>query len=905
MSEPDLVINSVAMIDFEGATSNPSVVLYRKNTRTLIGWEAQAEITKEPGLFLNRDFKLALGEIKRRSTAPREKFPCSDGQTRSAPGIAADYLYQIVEKIRRWIQSRGPADSINVLVAEPLSLSQDVAPPEWLSNYRQNLQNILKGTPGIKTVDFLPEPFAVFQFYKHARRHPAIASTKHHALVNFGGGTCDVCIIETTKEGEIRTGGRHCRPLAAASHPTGGSFINFVIAKHLLTKFSNIQYSADLKKAFSFYQRWRDGEYDLTNFADSHYRHFVENLLRLDLKIEHVKLTVCRQIQDWNLDGPLRLSAPLTLPADPFSNRKDTMNANISAEELRSIFIEEVWPRVKSVISQTLKRGRAELEGAKLAVVLFSGGSANIGWLRHLLLRDFFSDLAEAHVIQEPDYQEVVAQGLSIECARRYFNPTGDFGSVTYNRLCLVLDADSRGVDVRQFEPRTAGLPTVKGLSGLLLPSASALKAFIDKPMTWRVRLDHPPRQRLDYYFMRSTLSPADTDNLQNVSDHTVFTPTKARFDSAIQLQLTVKEDGTAIPKFIYKDAVCEVTGKPFFLDMTFGSPIDGAEAYIGLDFGTSNTAASFVDRRAVEVWEKRSGEAQWRGLGDLSTTLPYPLAVSLRQYLSETEPSESLKRGREFIEAALCVTAYLAYLEFCTLKGSQESRLFKGFTHRSAGPLWALLRECLDAMGNRSDICRPLCELQTPQFFAAVDAVVNHIAEVKHDKAVIGQIDVLRPVTILANLTGKVFGRVAFGFFERVQKRAFAQNYEGTFRHACGTSPFVHIARYEGPITFSAEQAFAVLTEKGVAIPLDPLIFWDECDRHPELEGGHCFLFDKTERDGSCSFKAVGFSCSKRVSPDDTIRGELAKRVQELRIKDQRLNPAACGRLDFYNRGE
>jgi len=261
MADTDLVMNSVSMIDFEGATSNPSVVLYRKDKRPVIGWEALTQVSNEPGLFVNHDFKILLGNIKRRSTKPREQLPCSDGQTRSATSIAAEYLYQFVEHTRKWLESRGAAENINLLVAEPLSLSQDVAPPEWLSNYRQNVQTILTGTPGIKTVDFLPERFAVFQFYKHKRRHPAISSTKHHALViDFGGGTCDVCIIETTKEGEIRARGRHCRPLAAASHPTGGSFINFAIAKYLLTKYLAPTHTQhDVKKSLALYQRWREG----------------------------------------------------------------------------------------------------------------------------------------------------------------------------------------------------------------------------------------------------------------------------------------------------------------------------------------------------------------------------------------------------------------------------------------------------------------------------------------------------------------------------------------------------------------------------------------------------------------------------------------------------------------------
>jgi len=37
MANTDLVINSVSMIDFEGATGNPSVVLYRKDKRPVIG----------------------------------------------------------------------------------------------------------------------------------------------------------------------------------------------------------------------------------------------------------------------------------------------------------------------------------------------------------------------------------------------------------------------------------------------------------------------------------------------------------------------------------------------------------------------------------------------------------------------------------------------------------------------------------------------------------------------------------------------------------------------------------------------------------------------------------------------------------------------------------------------------
>jgi len=50
---------------------------------------------------------------------------------------------------------------------------------------------------------------------------------KKQALVlDFGGGTLDVCIIETDKEGDIKKGDPNSKPLAAASAPVGGFYVN-------------------------------------------------------------------------------------------------------------------------------------------------------------------------------------------------------------------------------------------------------------------------------------------------------------------------------------------------------------------------------------------------------------------------------------------------------------------------------------------------------------------------------------------------------------------------------------------------------------------------------------------------------------------------------------------------------
>jgi hypothetical protein len=74
----------------------------------------------------------------------------------------------------------------------------------------------------------------------------------------------------------------------------------------------------------------------------------------------------------------------------------------------------------------------------------------------------------------------------------------------------------------------------------------------------------------------------------------------------------------------------------------------------------------------------------------------------------------------------------------------------------------------------------------------------------------------------------------------------------------------------YEGIDSFSEDQAFLVNLEKGMALPLQPLVFWDFCSRHPELAGGHCFLFDLMAGSPGTqliSFKAIGFPCSRTLS--------------------------------------
>ncbi|PYV85256.1 MAG: hypothetical protein DMG93_01995 [Acidobacteria bacterium] len=429
-----------------------------------------------------------------------------------------------------------------------------------------------------------------------------------------------------------------------------------------------------------------------------------------------------------------------------------------------------------------MQRAKQDLSGAPVTVVLLSGGSANIRWLIELLRRDFDTELNQAEILTLKDFQEVVSKGLAAECARRYYTAEGDFSAVTYNRVCLILDPDESGHEIKKFIPRDVSLPKAD-IPGVLLPSASVLTAFRDRSMRWRVHLDRAPRRCLNYYFLRSSFDPNDIQNLQNVEEKTVHTPKNFRFDPDLTLELGVAEDGTATPRFIYRQGRTEADtvaqqGRPFFLDMTTGDSLPIGKAYLGLDFGTSNTSVSFVNQTSIQIFERRSQERSWNELVDLAACLPYPLSAPLAQYVSQTDPARLATAGRDFVESSLTLAAYTAYQEYCTLKGRAETRILKRLRKRSAGPAWGLFKDSMEQLGSQAMFSAAYRELLHSELKREIDNAVEIMAQHKHGKATEEMANPLRVVHILANIAHLAFGDNGFGIFQHVEKQRFSVNY-------------------------------------------------------------------------------------------------------------------------------
>jgi hypothetical protein len=366
---------------------------------------------------------------------------------------------------------------------------------------------------------------------------------------------------------------------------------------------------------------------------------------------------------------------------------------------------------------------------------------------------------------------------------------------------------------------------------------------------------------------------------------------------------LLVKPDGTALPRFIYKEGRTEkdriqLDARPFYLDMTCSGIESLPTAYVGLDFGTSNTSISYVDHLSIRTYEERASEKTWLALSDLVSVLPYPLAAPLSQYISQSDSVRMFEKGREFIEAAVCLGAFVSYLEYCVAKQRAVSRLLKGFTQRSIGPLWKLLRESLAKLGDKKRLSAPYDELMEKGIVQFIEQTVDFLSQAKHDKADVESFDLQRSVRIIANISNKVFASNKFGFFENVHKQKFSKEYQGLFRQARGPNPpFIRAYKYSGPLPFSRDEAVLFDNEKGYLLALQPLVFWDSCPKHRDVEEGHCFLFDKEIKSGF-SFKAVGYPCTCEVSKTNQY-AELAKILESMREEDPKLEFIEVGLLE------
>lgn len=867
-----LWIDSIDLERLNGKTWIPTTIQYTADRDPAIGpsiYPSDPVVSAE----VNHNFKVALGNvIPGGSPDKRKRVNCGDNKSRSAYEVTKDFLITLIETtIQPSSESR---DQFKFIVAEPLSLQHESTDRNWLKNYRDNIRRILHGY----NVDFLPEPFAVYQYYRYGLRIPHVSGAdKHIALiVDFGGGTFDASIIETTKTGDISESGKHAKPLASDSVPVGGFYLNQVLAEYLLMRERDKPTKQKIRKALDNLDRIQKGELAFSQIRDES-RHIIDCYELLKGRVEEVKIRLCEKISDWTLESPDYSHVAVDLPYDPTDKESSWFQSDLYSHELRDVFQSKLWnPNIKPALKNVLDRASDGLKGRAITVTLLSGGSSNVRYLHKLIDRDFADSLGTARPVAiSASFQEVVAKGLAIECARRNYDDEAEFVSVTYNPIKLFLGADEEVLEKCKFESVDNKIDMARCQEADILPSAQDISHFIDEPVQWRFRLSRAPKHRLRYYFTRPAMGVPESDNVDRHAIYNVgtvlHTPRNASFDSKLRVELTLQEDGTARPRFVYKTGSdahgvpeTAVDGEPFVLDVTSVAEAAPSHGYVGLDFGTSTSSLCRIDNRQIGLVEQRSHSPEWKELQELCETLPHPVAYPLRKYLAVNRYENATDRAIEAYEAALAFAAYTVLAEILS-QGRSIDKLLRDFAHRSIGPLKNVLEKGLRDLGQECTFSGTYRQLVN-EFKENVERARYEFNEYKHRKMEAGEVRAREHLITICNVVENANRRCWFGYFEYLEKKGMVGNsYEGVFRLAHGLQPFARSMKYNGNVSLNRDMAVLVSEASEKMLVMVPFYLFSDT-QEPDIMR-ECYVLDNIEGAGA-SYKNV--RVSKRSGSDD-----------------------------------
>lgn len=877
-----LWVTGVQPVEVNGGRYIPTALLYAKDGEISFGLSTAGRNSA----IVNNNFKIDLGDISP-GAQNRKLFPTDNGSDKSAYELSKDFIDLALSDIEKELNKDNKVKiPAKIIVAEPLNFQISENYRSWVQNYRGNIRRILNR---YEEVEFLPEPFAVYQYYRYGQRIPHLQeNAKHIALVlDFGGGTFDACIIESTNKGDISLSGKHSKPLSADSVARGGFYINQCLAEYLIKRNIDPKNKADADNCIKNYQRIRNGELLIENLSERK-QIFLRNLKKLILNCEEYKVDLASSVKNWSLKSDAYERIGILLPKDPFTDSPWILD-ELFAHQLRNIFIERVWDQhLCKVVKKVFQFAEPELIGKEITTTLISGGSSNLRWLLELLKRDFSEELEGAEPIPiSQSFQEVVATGLAIECARRYYDEESEFVGVTYNPIRLKLNPDDKGFELNKPFISVGDKVNMQGSKPTdLMPSALALNNFINEPLQWKIKLTSPPKSLLRYVFSKP--SEEGEDDIYNAESQVVHTRDNKQFDSSITVQLTVSEDGTAKPIFIYKSPNLEfgvtgntVEGKSFAIDMTAPTKNQTPSTnYIGFDFGTSCSAITLITQDQVKTTCLRSSKFSWLELSDALPQLPYPVAYPLRKYLDVKNSAHCTSVAREVFESALTFMAYTAAAECLSLKASE--RFFKSFQHRSMGPLKDLLMRSIEYGGKNLNLCLALAKI-LPKHIAHLEQAIQDFTLHKHEKLADEDFDSHGHLFLIVNLCLEILRGRKFGYVSEMRPMPFNPGaFIGLFKVAHDIQPFIESISINTESHLAPETPILFDPETGIGLSLFPLMFWSYDLMN--ASGFECYFYDKPTEKGGLSSLVKPCSRKKEIFSADInpyLSGSIEKTLE------------------------
>lgn len=459
-----------------------------------------------------------------------------------------------------------------IIVGEPA-----IRDETWKENFRRHMREVFSEL-NLVQLEFFPEPFAVFQYYRHvAKVFPVANQAEVVLIIDIGGGTFNSCIIRTTEQGMLARGGATSVPLGLQAEMCGGSHID----KALLTKI--------IDKTKKNGLIWKDNPFARIEQKKT------PALLRIeDAKIklsEAMTRIKRRRLADDFSD----ITTSVLLPrgeCHPDSDIEETL----TGEDLK-IVIQDMWRRhYGEIIVKTVNEAKERLLAMKSSLtridkVLVAGGSSRLPFMKEEISTVLPTLVSKENIFIGSDIGEAVAYGIACECREQIKrDPTLSAGKIA---PCILNDlylgfkkARNDSVSIPRIRHKNTSLKDGQLLSTPFEIEGSVLKFEVDLPFA--------VNNKLFYLFTDKPIRNAINVEHINLGNDVISIPKLNKLSKKCELHLDIKSNGFIKPVFYFygKGSAADKNGQavecPEFYFPNF--QVKEGNAYIGLDFGTSNS---------------------------------------------------------------------------------------------------------------------------------------------------------------------------------------------------------------------------------------------------------------------------------------------------------------------------
>jgi prophage maintenance system killer protein len=568
-----MLTRSFAITEFIEATEEavPTVLAYDADeARFVIGtkaWKIASGLRP-----VVQDFKWPIGESD----------PMFEGRYEPVKGTRPSRLWEVRPEAadkERWISTK---EVVRVFLKEFLShvgsIPQQLiigipasSNQAWVRQYRAHLVQVL-GELGHPDPQFFPEPFAVFQYYRHVEKLiPASGQPLRVLVVDFGGGTLDSCVIETTQEGNLARGGSTMLPLGIRTVTGAGKAVDRRLVELAVAKCTDPKLKQESPESRIAARPW------------------------VLLAAEEMKIALSQRMHDCRLTDDCggilekrEYKANWYCPDAP-------VNFELNGNDLRRA-VEELWFDAKSGFGRSILGTLEDVRfrGGVVRVdridkVILAGGSSGLPFLRELLYKTL-SGLVHINledIVVGPHCEKAVAYGVAVEAAEernRSLKTHHSIGPCVFNELFLFTAPrrDEQAIRPTLSLVRSQGLEKME--AGTLLSGPTQLGGF---QLEYEVRLSYRPHGSLFYWFTDRAEGSDPRDTRLNIEQDILRLPPQAGQQFRLRITFDDKR-GMLSPEFIVGAQTLQ--GAPF----SFGGLriADEVHSYAGIDFGTSNCYA-------------------------------------------------------------------------------------------------------------------------------------------------------------------------------------------------------------------------------------------------------------------------------------------------------------------------